>query len=1145
VTGSARARAAPDGWVSTAAGDIPALIRAEMSEREEAATAVAAAPLAAVGADSGPVLSLVVVLSRQPTPETPQIAPLVTHASLALDVVVGLSKARLAALERSLGRPVEPLFSRCVRYRLHAGTSSVESGESDFPVESGHPGNGHELASAEASGPLARAALTAQIGRDEAVDALGALRGQPSRLWVSADLEFDLESSVRTTRLRGTWADVSDALAGHALDDRTIDLPGVAAAVRDLLDDERLHASADAGQEGLDGARVDVDEIVRAILPMSAIVMDRVDDDSWRLRPRPDPTFPLDYVVRLTERRTGTLQLEAAFDELLAQPLRGRSLEPYVRLVAPGPSGGEGDLVPVQPRTARRAPREIDGGARRLASVGDRVESVALIAEPHRAINATAAFVAASAATHRPAVLDHLVFDDLVLVDPAARPQPLPIVEDAMVPIWNDRFDPRVAWFAPAVELVLPSPGQSSASSPFVFRFRRTGTTNDARPALDGTILLTVRRVVPPGAAVAAAGRMLREVPLAGVGAALEVPFVDSTDGIAKRQALDGSVRDTPDGWAIEVRVQNAWLRLCYRALSGGDPSAEPATLRVDYVFPAYVPVRTADLQVAMLSKAAVTEIAYAVDPVRRVDDPVVKGPVFDPRTFELRSGDVGVSFRREVAEPVSARAARLIADEGGFVERPVDRRGGIATLELARPSTAVNTNVVMAHVRPVAVVKPLIRPVQEPVATDPERYGRQSIGRRTTADARVSCTTHGTFYRETVADGEAGVGCRDELQLGIVRFALFDEIVDLRTDRYAVHRHLQQPGRFLLVPSAYGITRHEPEQGERSYRPCIALYAVLDPEEAGNDRVVLDTSLQPDVAVHERDELAVRLRAYDAAPRIQLPTEIEGVTARFDWGIPGPHTATTTIVRPGGVLRLTVEADLADWLLLRIQLQSGTVNGTATFELPDGTKLTSGLVLDLAHVQGPWLAGPIEVTSAADEATLRNRVDRTVDVAEVVCTGPAGRSRVAVGQALAAGGSTVVAIPADTTGGVAVATLPRSDPIAIEETRSFIDEVETNVLFISLVALANHGLGRLDVAARIRGVDGVRTAQLTDTATTADVRFVLPLTTYLTGRVLEYRLTPHALDGTSTTGAWITWDLAAAGNVISLSWTDVQPSTG
>jgi hypothetical protein len=1115
-----------------------------MSEGQEAATAVAASPLAATGADGGPILSLVVVLSRQPSPESPEIAPLVTHASLAFDVVVGLPQTAIAALQRSLGRPVEPLFARRVRYRLITVIPSDESDESGLPDDGGQQVDIRELASTEASGPVARAALTALLGRGEAVDVLGALRGHTSQMRVDADLEFDLEPSVRTTRLRGIWADVSDALAGHALDDWTIDLSGVTAAVRDLLDDERLQASPDAGGAVLDGARVDVDEIVRAILPMSAIVLDRVDDATWRLRPRPDPAFPLDYVARLTERRTGTLRLDTGFDDLIAEPLRGRSLEPYVRLVAPGPSGDEGDLVPVQPRRVQRARRGLDDGpSPRLAAIGARLETVAAIAEPRHTINASAAFVAASAASHRPAGLAHIAFDDLVMVDQATRPEPLPIVDDAMAPIWSDRFDPRVAWYAPAIDVVLPSPGQSVASSPFLFRFRRTGTTNDARPALDGTILLTVRRVVPPGSVAAAAGRTLREVPLSGVGAALEVPFVDSTDGQAKRHALDGSVRDTADGWAIEVRVQNAWLRLCYRALSGGDPSAEPATLRVDYAFPAYVPVRTADLQIAMLSKAAVTKIAYAVDPIRREADPVVEGPVFDPRTFELRSGNVGVRFRREVGEPVSARAARLVAEEGVLVGRPEDRRGGIATLEPARPINAVDTDVAVAHARPIAVVKPEIRPVQEPFSTDPERYGRRSIGRRTTANARVSCTTLGAFYRETVADGEAGVGCRDELQLGMVRFALFDEIADLRTDRYRVHRHLQQPGRFLLVPSAYGITRHEPAEGERSYRPCIVLYAVLDPEEAGNDRIVLDTSLQPDVALHERDELAARLRAYDAAPRIQLPSEIEGVTTRFEWGIPGPSTATTTIVRPGGVLRVTVEADLADWMLLRVQLESATVNGTAIFMFPDGTELRSGLELDLTRVLGPWLAGPIEIALAEDAATLRNRVDRTVDVAELVCTGPAGRSRVAVGRSLAAGGSTTATVPADTTAGVAVATLPRSDPVAIEETRSFVDEVETNVLFLSLVALANHGLVRLDVDARIRGVVDSRSAQLTDAATTAELRFVLPLTTYLTGRVLEYRLTPRSLDGTSTSGAWITWDLAAAGNVISLSWTDVQAS--
>lgn len=1136
----------PDGWVLTDAGGVPALVGTGGSA---SVPAVAACSAAALGADGTPVLSVVVVLSAQPMADHPSVTPLVERATLSMDVVSGLPDAALSALDRP-GIRHERLFADQVHYRLCARGADPVDGT-------------RMLTEARAAGPVGRAALSCGLERDDALAVLSALRGGASRLEVQASIDFTTAEPTRTLGLSASWAQVHDAIAARAGGSASVGSQTVEAAVADLLGDGRLQVSSSSGDSGAsgdgggDGAAglgstpSDARSITSALLAQSAVVLDRVDGTTWTLRERPHPALRLDYVSRVSGYRSDRIETCTPLEDILAGTLEGRSLDPFVRLVAPAP-GSPGAYAPVPPRRRARSARGANrAGQIRLAVQDGRTQSLALTVEPRRALMSSAVFLAASTARPTAAVqLSHLPLDDMVLVSPGSRPESLPVVDDPDAPVWKDRVDAGIRWYLPGMELVLPRADAPVAEGPFLFRFRRTGTTDDGRPALQGTARLTVRRVVPGRAVTAAEGRSLRELTPVGVCAALEVPFVDRVDGKAKRQVLDGTVTETGDGYRVEVPMLNDWLRLTYRALSGADPLAEPASLRLDYTFGAYVPVRRADILLTFAGTKALTPVLYAGAGKERSE---WVGPVgvasevaFDPVALSLRGPVSQTSFRREVVEVAGRRSGTALtgrpAAPGGVLPAPVTT---LPALAVQRPQPAVVTNAVTVA-RPLVVAAPALRPAPLPTQdSEQSRLARRTIARRTAVPASVPCTTFGSGYRESTVDGEVAVGCRDELQLGSVRYAMFSEVASLTTERFSVYRLLQQPGRFMLRPAGYGITRHDGDPAERAYRPCVVLYAVIDPDEAANNRIVLDATLQPDLAVHERDQLTAALQVMDPEPQVRLPTEVEGVSVDFAWSMSGAATDVSTVVLPGGMLRVSVDCDLADWMLLRLQLERSSVSGTVTFTFPDASVLRSSMVLSLTTVLGPWESGPVEARLSGQSARLVNRLDRGVDVAELICIGTAGRSSTPVAKALAGGGTALVDVPAGTSEVVPVVSLPRGDPVVIEESRSFIDHVQTNVVFVNLVSLAARGLARLEVVARLRDSPGEQVVQLTDEVAAVEVRFVLPLTTFLAGRVLEYRVSTVSTVSTEVAGEdWTTWDIASKGNIVSLTWELVDPAS-
>ena len=97
------------------------------------------------------------------------------------------------------------------------------------------------------------------------------------------------------------------------------------------------------------------------------------------------------------------------------------------------------------------------------------------------------------------------------------------------------------------------------------------------------------------------------------------------------------------------------------------------------------------------------------------------------------------------------------------------------------------------------------------------------------------------------------------------------------------------------------------------------------------------------------------------------------------------------------------------------------------------------------------------------------------------------------------------------------------------------IEEIQCNVVFVDLVNYANYGLTRLDIEARLRNVPGVTRVVMDNRR--GSVNFLLPLTTYLAARIVEYRVTKVFASKPAELTAWLAWDMNTRSNIVSLTW--------
>jgi hypothetical protein len=421
-------------------------------------------------------------------------------------------------------------------------------------------------------------------------------------------------------------------------------------------------------------------------------------------------------------------------------------------------------------------------------------------------------------------------------------------------------------------------------------------------------------------------------------------------------------------------------------------------------------------------------------------------------------------------------------------------------------------------------------------------RYAQQTVVHQESPTAFFPCSTLGGFYVQEADGVQTVIGCQDALRLGEIAYRAYEELPDLRTDHYRVFHSLQQPGRFLVLPAAYRLTRYGPtESAERAYRPTAMVYATLDPNPSLN-RYFFRATLQGDIPEHARHTLASALKPFtpfDRTPQVDYPTEpAVQVTTSYTWALPqGIGEPETQQMWDG--FQVSVSTDLTNAVLLITLLESDGLEGQVTFRLPDGTSLTARLVLDGA-ICGPWTGGPIETTLDGKTATLRNRIEQTINLFELIAIDDAGaEQRVRLDQSLAPNATTTATLTQPATAAYPVYETVVT-PLSLTERDVFVEDVVTNVLFVNLVNYANHNLQRLQGQVRLKGAQHQEEVNLTENGTVS-ITMTLPLTTYLEQQVVEYQMTKTFNNGDpEATTPWREWNLATQGVTISLTWESI-----
>jgi len=949
------------------------------------------------------------------------------------------------------------------------------------------------LATAAASGTGITAGLAATFDRPTALAFWSALQGGDEPLVLTTEIGYRAVLSGVRCRVRGRWADLHDVLVGadfaNVYGGRSVD--------------EQLRALFDHGvHEGL----IDAEPAEAA----SGCYRDFAATGRFLLfsagEPRQRPSEWLTFDVTSEAAATDvdqSLQLETPLHEVLEGCL-DQGTDQIVHIIALDPSSGR----TVAPRrgTSRTA-RGVRGGRDQPA-----LEPAGMMVDRSGALVSTKATLALSRpgdaalgpqlarAGREPflvgvhaAVLD--TAPELTGEVVANETADLPVLGDAAGWVFEGRTGGAL-WFAPTFEVIRPAPNETHLTSPFVFSFRRSGVTADGQPGIDATATFSLRPVLGSDAAAALAGQTARGIPAEQLQVALDVPFRDEA-GVTQRQRLAAEVSWDGDVLTARVRLLDNWARLVYGALSQPGFQTEPARLQISWVFPAWRQIPIPDV-VLWGNKFDGTPII--VQPELAVQLVALKVPV--PSALEQR-----------------------------LPPQPVVR-------QVRRPKEPIENDDPFPFPRP----RPL--PLPRPVPIPQSRWVRTTVARAQVVDVLFPCAELGACYVEERAEGPVAIGCADALRLGQAPWRQYELVPSLQHDAYRVYRSLQQPGRFLVQPVRFCLSRHRPGL-PRAYQPTILLYSLLDPAVPGNNKVIIDATLQPDIEAPVWDALVRRLRDLAADPVVDLMTDVEGEES-FSWTLPLPAVTINAQAVPGG-LAVSLRSDLTDALLLRnILLESGII-GQLTLSLPDGTRLDSTVELSLLRVAGPLRDGPIEVTVAGTEATLVNRIERDVDVSALHLDRSGSPSNLPVEHTLAPAAKVLVdlgAAGAPTPSAAdcrPVYTVGAPEPIRLTEIRSFVEDISMSVLFLDLIDHASRGVAGIELTTQLVGASAVQSVPLTaaipDGPRSGTAHFVLPLTRYLERREITYQVTVVRTDGSSVAGPTQTWNIGVQGAVVGIAW--------
>jgi hypothetical protein len=935
------------------------------------------------------------------------------------------------------------------------------------------------LTSTPMNAPLLRGALHTHLNREELLGVIDALDGGASFMELQATIEFRAASPSSSIGMSISSAALWDLLK--------------AASVGGMLSEDAIRAVFTRLVETSEISLPPGADVARVFqhFRQSCSLFLRPEADGCSLGKRPGLNS-VTFQERWNREDMRQVNLCCALEQVLSGALDSSDREACLRVVGPSGDLSGGPLFSILQRVR---PKSFRGrlGAASISIVGTKIQTVTAALQPTVHANPTAAVIATEAiplpqSAIRPAALHyvtpHVTFAANAL--PENNPLSLPVVNDLNAPLFIDRIKQSLRWYLPSVQLLSPAPSEAPDTSPFLFELERIGTTASGRPAIRARVRLTLELSMPAAVSTALArlpGVSAQPINIIQPSVVLRVPYIDEADGTLKRASYRGVT--TVSGGRVQAVIEllNDAARTTYGSLSTEGFQTEPARVEFSYQFGCYSPVSDRPTIVMGGKISAAQFLPHLRD---------------DSDTIPVITG--GREFRYRPEKP------------------------GLSAVVMG--STAIPAG----HLLISNVATQLPQKIE---------YAQKTIIRQQNLDAFFACDRLGSFYREKQSSVVAAIGCAEAYRLGQASNRTYQEIPNLARAAYRVFRNLNQPGRFVLVPLTYQITRYSAEVTDCAYRPVILVYAVLDPESPEHNRIRYEAMLAPSISPVEYQELLYQLALEAQHPVLELPNMLAS-EAEYRWNLSSDLSVEVTTDRTPEYFHVGLSTDLASSLLLKSMIQNTGVSGEVRFTFEDGTILTSALSLNLAQITGPWPFGPIALRRDGGIVKLTNRIEGSLSVRDLVLFA-AGRAptRIAVEKQLNSGASLDVPI----TGAFDVACVDFATlggvTATIEEIRSMIEDVQSNVVFVDLVNYDNYGLERLEVEARLKGVPGISRVRMENRRGTVD--FLLPLTTYLEARIVEYRVNKVFRSKPSEITAWLEWNMETNNNIVSITWDSIR----
>ena len=1083
-------------------------------------------PLLARDSAGRPIFSVILMLSRAPAIYEESIYDLIQQSIVSFDLSLQLSGNGLNALSTSAelrgdnGQvEVRPLFAREARFKLLANEGNAN----------------HVIATAVSNGGTSiRASLEATLNREQTLGLLAALDGGVSNLTLSAAVTYRV-SGVTTCRVAGEWLAIYDFIAQRINPAESLTRQHVRSLFDQMVQVGVLVTSGavQAGSTSL------FDAFIRqSIVILNRLTKDLVSTDPgnlYALRARPNAGFQFQHEEEVSGDSLETITIEGPIETAINGLLDGLNRDAFIRLVsiggAIGPAPRPQRFVGANDRAnptgrARQRNEKIE-----LAVNDGELESVALKLRPQGASPSSGPNAHAMIASGVAKLLGGSAVApdkfDLSLNDwrlEKKQPRHLPIVNDPAAPIWPDRIDSNRFWYAPAFELLKPEPDANPGTAPFEFTFRRIGES-ESGPALAAQIRFTLRsgmsrethealraRGNPPASPVA----------MNNLAVSLVLPFINSTTNELTRHTCPCKLSVEGDNViAIVDDLATQWVRLAYTVLSKSD-APNPPLISVAFTYEAYswMPHLA---KLTFGNKEALIPVVFSAEQLQRIEGVTY----FDATTSTLH-------FDHSTTHVVNFNSSRNARRRPAGEVEPEDPPEEEEPAEQEEPPP---------RPKKVSIVRPTLRLLEITEIVQQGSLARQTLVRQQQHDAKFPCNVLGEFYREITDHGEEGIGCRPALELGQIPYRQYERVPQLDAivngeTIFQVYRSLPNPGRFLVLPARYLITRHSPGT-PHAYKPRILMYADEDPTHALKTPIIITADLQPDINPHLRRDLELKLARLAAEPLIDYPTEIAAATAFEFLAL---DSTPVSAIRTVDSISVTIGATSADITLLETRLQTGGVTGGVKFILDDGTELASTLLLDLRYFSGPWQGGAVTAERSGNGVLLKNQIDRPVSVHDLMIVSDAASRLVPVEQMISAGASKTIAVDA-LTNQAELYPVYTAQPVAeaLKRVPNAIERVHINVLFTNEITFSAHNLTALTLFVRLEGSSHAEQLHVTADITLVQADLLLPLTEYISDPVIQLRIVKKFSDGRNETKDWFNWDLNADGFVVPLDWDLVQ----